>query len=217
MTLLAPTGFGVSPPSSLCPWPIWGGDEQPWLPRAGTPVTKTVVKVELAWHRRPDLAARAVPEALRGPSRMGAGPPHPSPPHPSPGGPGPSCLIPSLAWCQHQGQQAAALRTAVWGFGPDFPDQAPCQAPWEAWSNASPTAPAIPQHRQVRTPGTLGLPLRGGCSGRSVVRTPHRLEPRLRTTSRSGRTGPTLPVGGLQTLWFLFRQSRGQITGSMHP
>lgn len=115
-------------------------------------MTKAVVRVELAWHRRPDLAARAVPEALRGPSRMGAEPPHPSPPYPSPGGPGPSRLIPSLAWCQHQGQQATALRTAIWGFGPDFPDQAPCQAPWEAWSNASPTAPAIPQHRQVRTP-----------------------------------------------------------------
>ncbi|CAD7683906.1 unnamed protein product [Nyctereutes procyonoides] len=114
-----PGQFGRSPAASgQASFLLW----QPWQPRAGTPLTRAEVRVELAWQMKPDLeealGAGGVKPLLGGPSRMGAGLPQ---------------------WRAGSPSQPWSSRPQMLNPLPDFAHwldtphpQAPCQALWKA-------------------------------------------------------------------------------------
>lgn len=202
---------GISPPSSLCPQPVWGGDRAALAASGRNPSDRGCGegRVGLAYE------TRAVPESCpRGaggpsPSRVGAraawgqgchsrGPPHtlPTPVVPAP------APLPGLALGSRTA--GSGLRTAISHIGRHFPgwvlarpSAGPVPGPPEGGPGRPGLAPAILRHGQVGTPRAPGLPLGGAHLGRSVVRTFHWWELRLKAAWSLGLLGPTLPGGAL--------------------
>lgn len=204
---------GISPPSSLCPQPVWGGDRAT-LAASGRNRSDRGCgegRIGLAYE------ARAVPEAPVGqaPPRWGPRAPWeqgchsgglprspPSPVVPAPAASSTARLGVGIKGGRRRPSEqplapsVLAFRVRHWLDPPQAPTPGPPgRQPWEAWSG-----PAIPQHARVGpTPGAPGLPLGGGPLGRPALRTFRQWEPRLRATwslGLMGAHGSSHPVGG---------------------
>ncbi|XP_032249987.1 basic proline-rich protein-like [Phoca vitulina] len=159
---------GISPPSSLCPQPVWGGARATLAASGRNPSDRG------CGEGRAGLAyeARAVPEALGGPAAPGWGPEL----HGSRAAPVEGRLPPSQArWSRPQSlnpppdvvstSRTAGSRTAISRIGPHFPGQTlagpsagPTPGPLEGGPGRPGLAPATLQHGQVGTQALLACP-----------------------------------------------------------